>query len=432
MDANSGSYAEQKESKRRKIDKLREGIADEYGFGPPGDGVTDPKKSFVTMRSRRVQTERDMRDTQNMMRRKRRELAAEKAAEPKPRCGDRSSKQQEEKIRSGVPVEKAHQEVCSTLKDEELRIYMSNYHEFIMLQANAMVKAGELDKEEDERRKREKERQKMSEEEKGHRRMFTPTLELIGFEVPHGSGSKIRGVIGQPKTNITAYFGLCKGSYSAATERKWRKFYHEHVKTSSYAITSWPSSSPHESISVGGSSSSVNKKNMDCSVCKVGLIVDMKHGDLLCPNCGVITAGGEGVGMQASFAQQQASQKGAAPYERIAHVSIKWFIVLVQMSLVVGSVGKGSGLSGASCLHRFDWVAQMRQRVGGGGCNFCVCSVSRCTRTRWGALGCSWPCLSLPRCTLSCTRRCTPGCKTATPGAALPRLGSDPGHLDGE
>ena len=360
VDTGDGSYAEQKESKRRKIDKLRKGIADERGFDPQEEDVTDPKKSFVTMRSRRVQTERDMRDTQNMMRRKRRELAAEKAAEPKPRCGERPSKKREEKIRSGVPVETTHQEICSTLEDEELRIYMSNYHEFIMLQANAMVKAGELDKEEDERRKREKERQKISEEEKDHRRMFASTLELIGFEVPHGSGSKMCGVIGQPKTNITAYFGLRKGSYSVATERKWRKFYHEHVKTSSYAITSWPSSSPHESISVGGSSSSSNsKKNMDCSVCKVGLIVDMKHGDLLCPNCGVITAGGEGVGMQASFAQQQATQKGAAPYERIAHVSIKWFTILVQMSLVVGSVGKGLGPSGASCPRWFGWIVQM-------------------------------------------------------------------------
>lgn len=359
MDVDEGcrdvAEPESRASKKRRVDKLKAEVAKQY-TSDDETADTDPKKGFVTMHNRRMQNERAMRDTQNMIRRKRKEKAADKAAEPKPR-GSVRSKKNSDIICSLASVDVTHEALVSSgeLSESAMDVYTQNYHEFLMRQANSMVEAEKLDEEDKQRREREMERKEMSRFEKAHRTAFKPTLELIGFEVPHGTTSTVRGVVGQPKSNITSYFGLRQGSYTSATERKWRRFYHERVKTADTRINVWPECSPVTNITVGSSSSGQGgPMKMFCNECNVGLEVDMKHGNVLCPVCGITKSGGEGVGVQVSFAQQQSTQKGAAPYERIAHVSEDSFIVWVKTSLDLGSEGMGSGpFLGSYPVHSF-------------------------------------------------------------------------------
>lgn len=325
-DAMDSDGASEQVLKKRRIQKRREEVAKEY----EGEDIADttPEKGFVTMRNRRAQNERKMRETQKMIRKKRKEKAADRAAEPKARGVQKTRRSVGTIVVNLASVDTTHEELCKTLKGDRLDTYMHNYHEFTMKQAQAMVEAEKLDKEDMERKAREKERKIMSDLKKEHVAKFTPTLKMIAFEVPHGTTLGVRGVVGQPKSNITSYFGLRTGSYVSSTERKWRKFYHETVKVAESGVYMWPDVSPSANISVTQSSSSKSTSTrMFCKDCNVGLEVDMKHGDVLCPKCGVTKAGGEGVGVQVSFSQQQATQKGAAPYERIAHVSniVLWF-----------------------------------------------------------------------------------------------------------
>ena len=81
-----------------------------------------------------------------------------------------------------------------------------------------------------------------------------------------------------------------------------------------------------------------------CVICNIPMINDAQHGESVCPSCGVVSRGTHNHEMTFQQ-QQQSSLRGAAPYERIAHVS--FFVILFvffcytfSSPVMVGWVGR--------------------------------------------------------------------------------------------
>lgn len=163
-------------------------------------------------------------------------------------------------------------------------------------------------------------------------------------------------------TGIKKFFVPTRESVLASLERHYRTQYHFnievgphlHVNTTEkfdmilsvanlYAITRpgiQTNKKQHNSSSSSSSSSSSTSNTQGegggeeivrrpetfdgstgtCVLCNVPMINDAQHGESVCPQCGIVSRGTHN--HQMSFQeQQQSSLRGAAPYERIAHVS---------------------------------------------------------------------------------------------------------------
>ena len=175
-------------------------------------------------------------------------------------------------------------------------------------------------------------------------------------------------------TGIKKFFVPTRESVLALLERHYRTLYHFNVEVGPqlhntdekfhmilkvsdlYAITrpetnkKTDSNSNNNSSSSSSSSSSNNTSTntgigetelirrpdtfdgstATCVLCNIPMINDAQHGESVCPSCGVVSRGTHNHVM--SFQeQQQSSLRGAAPYERIAHVSFSSFYFLLYI-----------------------------------------------------------------------------------------------------
>lgn len=317
----------QPEKKAVRIRNLKDEIAAQQDEDAGGLESPPIPKRHKTMSTRRTEQERSMRKTQNMVRNRKRQEAIAKASTPQPK--KRKTSKRNNMVDSVVPVEVEHQKVVKKLEGNALDIYMKNYHEFILNQARALGEASEADKAEDEEREKEQKERKDAEIRKKHVSLFTPSLFLLGSAVPHTTrGLPKRSSSSMSGRSISSYFRGRSGRNVKRVEYEWRKIYHERVKNSAYIVTNWPNTNKENSIDLKEASKAKGAKDMKCVECNTYFFVDMKHGHLSCPKCGATTQGGEGVGYQVTFSHQQATQKGAAPYDRLAHVSMRWVIYL--------------------------------------------------------------------------------------------------------
>ena len=293
------------------------------------DSLPMPKQ-HKTMSARRTEQERSMRKTQNMVRDRKRQEAIAKASTPQPK--KRKTTKRNNVVDSVVPVEVEHENMVKTLNGKDLDVYTKNYHEFILNQARALGEASEADKTEDMEREKEKVERKEAEARKKHTSLFTPSLFLLGSTVPHTTyGLRTKTSSSSPGRSINSYFRGRSGRNVKRVEYEWRKIYHERVKNSVYIVTNWPNTQKDNRSDLKEASRAKGAKDMKCVGCNTYFFVDMKHGHLSCPECGATTQGGEGVGYQVTFSHQQATQKGAAPYDRLAHVSMRWFCLFISI-----------------------------------------------------------------------------------------------------
>ena len=320
---------EAKSDKKVRIRSLKDEIAAKQGDEDMGGLEAPVAKRHKTMSNRRNEQERSMRKTQNMVRTRKREDAKAKASAPQTR--KRKSNNRGNVIDSVVPVEIEHEKILEKLKgDKQLDIYMKNYHEFILNQACALGEASEADRAEDEERKNEKKKAQEAETLKKHVASLTPSLVLLASVVPHTTnGLPSKSMPSSSSRSIDSYFRGCSGRNVSRAEREWRKIYHEKVKNATYIVTDWPNTHKDNSTDAISANKAKVTKDMKCVECNTYFFVDMKHGHLSCPTCGATSRGGEGVGYQATFSHQQSTQRGAAPYDRLAHVSIGRYLVMV-------------------------------------------------------------------------------------------------------
>ena len=313
---------EKEDIKKVRLRSLKDEIAARQGDECVESFDATVPKRHKTMSNRRNEQERSMRRTQNMVRTRKKEEAMAKASEPqknKKKTNTRSNM-----IDSVVPVEIEHEKVVKKLTGKkELHIYMKNYHEFILNQAHALGEASYADRMEDEEREKEKKKAQEAQIFKKHVASLTPSLVLLASVVPHTTnGLSSKTVPSSSGRSINSYFRGRSGRNVNRTEREWRKIYHEKVKNATYIVSDWPNTAHDNSSDVISANKAKGAKDMKCIECNTHFFVDMKHGHLTCPKCGATARGGEGVGYQVTFSHQQATQKGAAPYDRLAHVSI--------------------------------------------------------------------------------------------------------------
>lgn len=291
------------------------------------DAAIEPVKKQMTMGNHRSECEKSMKKTQNMIRNKRKNEASARASEERNK-GIKRQKVVVEMVSSVVPVETEHEKMVATLEEPVLSIYMKNYHEFLVNQAQGMNQASILDRQEDEERRARKEKAQKRKIIRAHKLAFQPCLKAIATQVPHTmTPDKPLNTMNGNGT-LSGYFGNLSGKNTTAAERFWRRVYHENVKVSTTIIQTWPVFNNNTMDYSSGSSRNTNVRDMRCEQCNLNYMVDMKQGNMSCPGCGVVTKGGEGIGYQVTFSHQQATQKAAAPYERLAHVSITFLPLL--------------------------------------------------------------------------------------------------------
>lgn len=297
-------------------------------FSAQLDAFTDPDKKHMTMSHQRSESEKSMRKTHTMIRNKRKKDASDRATEKRHKCGNRKKQNVVvDMVSSVVPVETEHLNMVSTLEEPVLSIYMKNYHEFLVRQAEGMNHASFLDEKEQEERRIEKEQKEKRRILRKHKIAMQPTLNLVSSSHTYTPEKPLNTVSGNGTLN--GYFTGSSNRHTNSAERFWRRIYHENVKISTSIIQNWPVYRDNKESSQRTLSSKVQQiKDMKCEQCNIHFMVDMRHGNMSCPSCGIVTTGGEGIGYQVTFSHQQATQKAAAPYERLAHVSLLYLPLL--------------------------------------------------------------------------------------------------------
>lgn len=335
-DTTDKSNIEENEDWENKVANM---TAEERGVVERLDELLGYTKAPMVVAQHKRKNERDMRNTKRAMNAKKRQDTLYRASQPrikqnKPRKRHKGNSftfvkpppesQWEEDLRAIRTPQEGETEKEVAKRKELAQIFKDNYDAWI---SNKLVNLGTA-KEADDELVRENERKKRRDDTKKiknkHRSEFAPSLKLI--DPDHGKGEKIRSSNSSSKTakKISSFFGVKAGNYQKQVEREYSNFYYEHVTESLVNITAWPVFKEEQEEEEPEQSKI--KSEMTCPGCSNPLYVDGKTASMSCLKCGQTVAGGEGVGMQQTFAEQQSSVRSAAPYERIAHVSFLFMV----------------------------------------------------------------------------------------------------------
>lgn len=296
--------------------------------------ASETRESFLDFRSKRVlvremkyRKEKEMKDIQRDTREMKRRKTLQRASQPRSKQSTgKSNKKQNGTIRlARGSVEELHEELSTSLEGDLLEIYLCNYRYWLMKKEQAMMQAEEMDKEAEIIHDAQAMKRKEKSEIDKHRLLFQDTLQAIATVVPHTNKSQ------QKKTTtskLSMFFKPKVGVYKQRVENEFNRFYFEEVSTQVDEISSWPDIQHlldlHKDPERYTQKTKIKQlENMICSECETNsLVIDHKMGCYVCTTCGLSFSEGDGVKYGESFDQIQSSSRGAAPYDRLAHVSI--------------------------------------------------------------------------------------------------------------
>lgn len=285
----------------------------------------------VLVKQMRYQQEKHNRKMQKDARDNKKKKTLERAARPRNKQNGFQKPQRKGKARIKFvrqPIEELHQELVDSLDEPLLQVYLHNYQYWLMKKQEALIYAEQLDEEAEaqyESQKREREAKAHSQQ---HRNMFQAALCDIATVVPHTNYTSNKF---KKNGRIDMFFKPVTGVYKSKVEKEFDEFYVEEVSTSLVEITRWPEviqSNPTEEADKNMKMKRRNIQQSFCTECEVdALIVDSQMGCYVCTNCGTSTLGDDGVQYQPTFDQIQSTTRGAAPYDRLAHVSIYYLFI---------------------------------------------------------------------------------------------------------
>ena len=141
------------------------------------------------------------------------------------------------------------------------------------------------------------------------------------------SKKKYKGVLKSPngQATITNWFTPTVDPRLTKLDRFYKNMYYTVVYGSYKPITLPVYKPPEEETKENHNKLSERQKNTNslpgkCKKCELNLLIDTKTGSASCPGCGISVRGSHS--FKPSYAQIQSSSRSAAPYERMAHVSI--------------------------------------------------------------------------------------------------------------
>lgn len=157
-----------------------------------------------------------------------------------------------------------------------------------------------------------------------HARAFAPVLRAIDPE--HCCAP--RATARPPFRSLKSFFRKTDGVFQAKTERRFNAFYFDMMVDRRHPSEEFPLAAVETSESEDEGARP--DESSACARCLVPLVANHREGILTCPSCGVIRAGGFGLGYKQSFPEWSASTRTAAPYERLSH--FKEFIARLEGS----------------------------------------------------------------------------------------------------
>jgi ribosomal protein L37AE/L43A len=302
------------------------------------EGLAPVTGKHVPVRVKRARAEREMKGVSNMVREKKRRNTLRRASQPRTKHIRLETKKVTDPNTLSLQrpsVEATHASHIKTLNKEQRQVYTNNYDHFTMLRGDALFVAREKDKKVDQEEKAIDEKFEQLALAESHKKRMTASLVLIASSVPHASGAKLSPAPKRRRNgdnSLTAFFPRKKDFNVARCLREWKQVYYETVLPATGIIIEWPMNEDETSASNARDVKEVNRKNMQCNDCHVQYVINNKEALLVCPQCGITTNGGEGITYRQTFAEQQASSRGPAPYDRLAHVS--WLFIYLFIYLV--------------------------------------------------------------------------------------------------
>lgn len=194
-------------------------------------------------------------------------------------------------------------------------VYLKNYESWTTSKRVQMSMA--LEEDERERKKALRERELTGQQlmHNRHKRAMSSTLKEIATDYKENSG----GASKRFKT-LLGYFVKKSGDNEKRLLQMFNRFYFCNILGSSIQCHTFPE---YEQSDEESDEDLVSDKHTKvCHVCHSECIIDHKHGEVVCPQCGVSRSGGVGVGIKQTFSESQASTRSGAPYVRSSHVSI--------------------------------------------------------------------------------------------------------------
>ncbi len=290
------------------------------------------RAGHVPVRLKRARQERNMRSTHKMMRDIKRKNTLIRASKPRTKQSrhQQQPKRKPKHLRLKLPdVECEHEKVVQQLAEEDaelLRAYTDNYHQFIMLRARAVAEANAKDEEEERERKDYMERKRLCKDKNDHKKSFIHTLRDLVQDHEMAISEDSPPAPPVSGHSLKVYFGNKNGKHLSRVNREWKELYHDKVKVARQPIREWPHTIEEKKRDLEAKE---KKKAVElrCGDCHINLVINHKEANLICPGCGLISPGGDGIQFQVTFAQQQSSSRGPAPYDRLAHVSILYFLM---------------------------------------------------------------------------------------------------------
>ncbi len=230
------------------------------------------------------------------------------------------------------PVNETHREMILKYEKDpkSLAVYEGNYSLWEMQMISKVAEAVEIDKKREEKYRRDQELKKNTENFQAHRKNFALTLKRIGRVEGHGLQTREWGenkFQEKKKATMLDYFSLSSNSTCDFTTRYYHQLYYREIKDSTKNIEKLPEFDPVTRKEI---QRKIRKKSPGqegkCFVCRVNMFADMKSGCMVCPQCGLVSNGGEGVSLKPSFAHMQSTVRPPAPYERIAHCKYSFYL----------------------------------------------------------------------------------------------------------
>ena len=314
------------------------------------------RDTHVPIRLKRVRHERDMRKTQRMMRDKKRKDTIKRASQPRTKQTRRSVPNRLQAVKPKLPeVHVENERIMAERKDdmEFIQVYTENYHNYLINREQAITDARARDSEEE--AERERFRVARAEFDAFEDHQATLAKSLVQLCPTHGS--LLPGMIRTPpvppesaEATLLTFFKSVTGKHVFRVSREWKEFYHDKVKIATQTITLWPDTMTQAAQKQAVTDGLKRKRGMKCGDCQVPMVINPKDGFLVCTQCGVTVDGGMDVRLVPSFAEKQASSRGPAPYDRLAHVSF------TSSHGRGGGGGGGGGRGGGDGDFRCSWT----------------------------------------------------------------------------
>jgi hypothetical protein len=320
-----------------------------YAYLSSVSQTSAPKRLVRQMQYDEMKRMRNMNRSIQNEKKKRSFVRAVKTSTKQERQQTKRAKMADEDRFVRPPIESAHEERADLLEyelslitdDEDeyaecstrLKVYMRNYYNWTLMRSKKLTAAQEADAAEMEEDVLQDEEVELARLRGIWSAAFLPTLLILGVEVAHGSGGKMR-VFKKKATGagILGYMKRKPGDRARRVELAYRRYYYERVVEDTLSdILTWPD--PRQGADgfmvevETGIEADAKQAQLDtlsglCKSCKIPMVENTQHGCWVCHGCGASVTGGA-ISMKVTFDQMQSCVRGALPYDRMAHVSIR-------------------------------------------------------------------------------------------------------------